>query len=221
MRGKTTDKPASAPRREPVQQRSRERFDRMLAAASTLIAETGSDAMKMGEVAARAGVPIGSLYQFFPDKTAIIRTLAERGHAESRRCIEDGLANVRTITDLRRAFGALVDDYYAIFLAEPVMRDVWAATQTEKSLAELELSESKKNGRILAAALLRCRPEADGENIISRSFLIMHLGEATMRMAIALDRMEGDRIVEAYKGMADREIATMGIAAPPKLSPSR
>ncbi|TJV49466.1 MAG: TetR/AcrR family transcriptional regulator, partial [Mesorhizobium sp.] len=44
----------ASPRRAPSQQRSRERVERMLAAASALIAEQGSDAMRMGEVAERA-----------------------------------------------------------------------------------------------------------------------------------------------------------------------
>src|SRR5262245_32760547 len=93
----------------PTQQRSRERVERMLAAASELIAGGGSDSMKMSEVAERAGVPIGSLYQFFPDKGAIIRTLAERYNAAGRTCIEKELAPVRTLDDLCEAFARLVD----------------------------------------------------------------------------------------------------------------
>src|SRR5262245_1644489 len=60
------------PRKMPVQKRSRERVERMLAVATELIAEKGSDALRMGEVAERSGVSIGSLYQFFPDKTALL-----------------------------------------------------------------------------------------------------------------------------------------------------
>ncbi len=62
-------------RRAPSQKRSRERVERMLTAASEVITEQGSDAMRMGEVAERAGVSIGSLYQYFPDKGSIIRPL--------------------------------------------------------------------------------------------------------------------------------------------------
>ena len=75
----------ATPRRSPSQQRSRERVERMLSAASALIAEQGSDAMRMGEVAERAGVSIGSLYQFFPDKRAIVWALAERYGADNGR----------------------------------------------------------------------------------------------------------------------------------------
>src|SRR5437868_13385994 len=85
------DSPAAAPqRRAPAQQRSRERLERILSAARMLMSEKGSDQVKMSEVAELAGIGIGSLYQYFPDKSAIIRTLAERYHAESRKCIEDG-----------------------------------------------------------------------------------------------------------------------------------
>ena len=81
-----------ASRRQPSQQRSRERHDRILAAAKSLIAGKGSDRVKMSEVAALAQMSIGSLYQYFPDKGAIVRTLAERYSAESRACIEQALA---------------------------------------------------------------------------------------------------------------------------------
>ena len=80
----------ASPRRAPSQQRSRERVERMLAAASALIAEQGSDAMRMGEVAERAGVSIGSLYQFFPTKPL----LAEALHIDRLQHLNSGLAEL-------------------------------------------------------------------------------------------------------------------------------
>src|SRR4051794_17567221 len=166
----------------PTQQRSRERVERMLAAASALIAEAGSDAMRMSEVAERAGIPIGSLYQFFPDKGAIIHTLAERYNALGRDCIEKELAPVRSVDELEHAFAGLVDIYYAMFLAEPVMRDIWSGTQADKALQEIDLADSRQTGRLLADAWRRVRPDAEPGRIATRAFLIMNLGEATMRL---------------------------------------
>jgi len=210
MAGSGTSAATETPRpaaRVPTQQRSRERVERMLAAASELIEKGGSDAMKMSEVAERAGVPIGSLYQFFPDKGAIIRTLAERYNALGRECIEKELAPVRTLGELGDAFARLVDVYYAMFLAEPVMRDIWSGTQADKALQEIDLADSRETGTLLAEALGRVRRGADRNRIATKALLIMNLGVATMRLAIAVGREEGAALVEAYKAMALRELA--------------
>ncbi|PWJ82289.1 TetR family transcriptional regulator [Pseudaminobacter salicylatoxidans] len=194
-------------RKEPTQQRSRERVERMLTAARGLIAERGSDAMKMGEVAERAGVSIGSLYQFFPDKSAIIRALAERFTADNRACIDAELARVRDEPGFLTAFAGLVDTYYSICLAEPVMRDIWSGTQVDTTLRELELADSRACADAVATVWRRFRPEAKPDELASTAFLIWQLGEATMRLAISVDRAEGDRLVEIYKRMALRELA--------------
>jgi AcrR family transcriptional regulator len=199
----------TAPRRLPSQRRSRERVERMLAAAAALIAEKGSDAMRMGEVAEKAGVSIGSLYQFFPDKSAIIRTLAQRYNAEGRACIEAALAAPGSMKALRAAFMGLIDIYYGLFLAEPVRRDVWFGMQADKGLRESELVDSRANGAILAGALARLRPGADRAALAATALVIMQLGEATMRLAISVERAEGDRLVAAYKRMVDRELAAV------------
>lgn len=199
--------PAGPLRRAPSQRRSRERVERILAVATELIAAQGSDALRMAEVAAKAGISIGSLYQYFPDKAAIIRTLAERINAEGRACIEEALRDVRDATGLRDAFGRLVDTYYGLFLAEPVMRDIWSGLQADKGLREIDLEDSRINGRVLAEVLARIDPGADRAGQFTRAFLVMQLGEATMRLAISVGRKEGDALVETYKRMALRELA--------------
>lgn len=194
-------------RRAPTQRRSRERVERILSAASALIARKGSDQLKMSDVAELAGISIGSLYQYFPDKSAIIRTLAERYNAAGRVCVEEALAGVRDLDDLCQAFSRLVDEYYAMFLAEPVMRDIWSGTQADKQLAAIELAESRRLGALLSDVVSRVRPDVDPAEFAATAFLVMHLGEAMMRLAISLDRAEGDAVVSAYKRMALREIS--------------
>ncbi len=212
--GNSTDRGTPAVRREPTQRRSRERVERMLAAASSLIAENGSDALRMGEVAEKAGVSIGSLYQFFPDKRAIVRALAERYTIESQACIAEALETVSTPEDLERAFLGLVDTYYRLFLVQPVMRDIWSGTQADNALRELELADSRANAEMLAAVLLRLWPEGDHAEIDAAALLIWQMGEATMRLAISVGRAEGDRLVAAYKRMAARELGFICRSAP-------
>lgn len=64
--------------RKPKQARSLERFKRILDVAEVIFIEQGYAATTTREIAATAEVAIGSLYQFFPDKAAILQALAER-----------------------------------------------------------------------------------------------------------------------------------------------
>lgn len=199
--------PAASLRRAPSQKRALERVERLLEAARGLITEKGSDAMRMAEVAERAGVSIGSLYQYFPDKTALIRVLADRFNAEGRACIAEELGRASDAPSLRAAFRRLVEIYYGLFLAEPVIRYVWSATQADKALRAFELESSRLNGALLAEAIARVRPEAERAEIEASAFLVMQLGEATMRLAVSVPRAEGDLLVETYLRMALAEIA--------------
>jgi AcrR family transcriptional regulator len=196
----------AALRRAPAQERSRVRVEKMLEAAMAIIAEKGSDALRMNEVAAAAGVSIGSLYQFFPEKAAIIRTLAARYNEEGRRCIEEELAGVHDGPSLRKAFARLIDIYYGAFLAEPVRRDVWSGMQADQALREFELEESRANAAILAQAMLKVRPKAEKKEVAATALLIMSLGESAMRLAVSVPRAEGARIIAAYKRMAMSEL---------------
>lgn len=196
---------ASSPR-QPQQKRSRERVERILSAAKELIARGGSDVMKMGELAEKAAVPIGSLYQFFPDKAAVVRTLAERYNEEGRACIREAIEPVRDEAAFCSAFNGLIDTYYGLFLAEPVMRDIWSGTQADKALQDIDLADARENGAIVAAALRHIQPQADPEEIFNRAMLIMYLGTSTMRLAISVDRKRGDAMVETYKRLALREL---------------
>ena len=66
------------PRRLPTQARSRERVERILDAASQILIRDGYSAFKTNLIAKRAGVSIGSVYQFFPNRYAILNALADR-----------------------------------------------------------------------------------------------------------------------------------------------
>lgn len=69
---------AGGVRRAPVQRRSSERFERLLDACAELLAEAGQAALTTRDVARRAGVPIGTLYQFFEGRSGLLQALASR-----------------------------------------------------------------------------------------------------------------------------------------------
>lgn len=195
-----------AARRQPLQARSQERRDRILAVAEALIAQKGSEPLKMSEVAQEAGISIGSLYQYFPDKRAVIRTLAEKYALECRTRIEAELAEVRDKAGLSAAFSSLLDLYEELMDSNPVMRDLHAGMQADKLLAELQLAESRAAGALLAAAMMRVFPKADAKKVGTLAFLVWQLGEETMRLTLSAKRGEAKALIEAYRRMSLRAI---------------
>jgi AcrR family transcriptional regulator len=193
-------------RRQPTQQRSRERLERILDVAQQLIGEKGSEHVKMSEIAELAEISIGSLYQYFPDKRAIVRSLALSFAAESRECVRVALEAVRNEQQLHTAFSELVDQYYRVVLDKPIMRDISSALRADKELMHIELAESKACGALLAAAIRRVYPRTDAKRVSAQAFLIWQLGEETMRLAVLHKRGEGALLVDAYKRMSLRAI---------------
>lgn len=64
--------------RKPKQARSWARMNRMLDVAEALFVKRGYSFVTTKQIAEGAEVPIGTLYQFFPDKAAVLEALAER-----------------------------------------------------------------------------------------------------------------------------------------------
>ena len=67
-----------APRRRPSQERSRDRVERILDATAALLGDAPVDKITTAAIAEEAGVPIGSVYQYFPNKLAVLAELARR-----------------------------------------------------------------------------------------------------------------------------------------------
>ncbi|MFE2762216.1 TetR family transcriptional regulator [Streptomyces halstedii] len=100
-------------RRAPVQQRSAERLARILDAGAGLLDETGYEQLSTRAVADRAGVPIGSVYRFFPNKRALVDALAERNlDLYAERIV--GRLDAVPEREWRAAIDAVLDEYLAM-----------------------------------------------------------------------------------------------------------
>ncbi|MEZ5999461.1 TetR/AcrR family transcriptional regulator [Hyphomonas sp.] len=65
------------PRKLPSRKSSRERVDAILNATRELIAKDGLETLNTNQIAEHAGIPIGSVYQYFPNKQAIVYALVQ------------------------------------------------------------------------------------------------------------------------------------------------
>jgi AcrR family transcriptional regulator len=200
---------SGVPRFVPVQQRSRERFERILECAAGLMAEKGSDALRMSDIVERTGVAFGSLYQYFPDKTAIIGTLAERYNQIGRDCVTRDLAGVKTAKDLYPALCSITDSYYRMFIDNPVMRDIWTATQADRALQQLDAEDGEYLAGLLSEAARRVAPDVSQTALSDFSQLAMTLIAAAVRHAIMLEPREAKRMLALFKRLLPRDLSAL------------
>ena len=100
-------KRAASARRRPIQRRSRQTVDAIVEAAARVLARHGYAAATTNRIAERAGVSIGSLYEYFPNKDSILAALLERhteqGGAEVLAALEAEIARGAALPALLRA----------------------------------------------------------------------------------------------------------------------
>lgn len=111
-------------RSEPVQSRARETLDRILGATEEILAEVGPDQATTRMIAERAGVSVGSLYRFFPDKVAIVRELVSRYVDQMGKVPSESLPDLSkvTIDDIETLVRIMVNRSIALHEQHPAWR---------------------------------------------------------------------------------------------------
>jgi AcrR family transcriptional regulator len=186
-------------RRTPQQARSRERVDALIEAARELIGKHGNDAVSMREIAARAGVPIASVYDYFPDKNAILRELMVGYIAEIQSRLATILVPVGTISELYRAIDAMVDAMVAIYREKKELPTIWGAVQANTMLRALDVEDGRRIAEFLIAKFLQIVPDGDPDAIRDACIYAVSTVATTVRMAVYTNPKDGERLIREFK----------------------
>ena len=192
---------APAPRRRAVQARSRATVERILTSAAALICERGAEAVTMTEIAQRAEVVIGSLYQYFPDRAGVMAALFERHNADVRQMLLAGVADVRGLDDLSARTEALIARYFALHREDPLFQGLWAAVQTDPTLQALDVADSLKNADILFEAARPFYAKVDEDRLRTTCALVMQLVLSAARFALAIPEPLSRLSAAVFSGM--------------------
>jgi AcrR family transcriptional regulator len=204
----------SPARSHPKQARSRARRQAILEAASALIAEQGSDAVRMSDIAVRAAVPIGSVYQYFPDKADIISTLVVAQMSVVSQTLRASFSDTDSFEAAIANFALQLEAYYQLFMSQPTFRNIWASAQNDKQLQMLDLQDSRENGANLCRALGRFVAPEVRAHLESTCFLLMHLTGAAVRLAISLSPEVGRHMMDAHKALVTSALRQISLSAP-------
>lgn len=183
----------------PVQKRSRERYELILTTAEEMLLQAGGDAFKMSDLVGRSGVPFGSLYQYFPDKGAVIGALADRYNQFGRECVAAILNPVTNLGGLLVALDEIVDGFYEMFKHYPAMTPIWEATRADQYLKEIDRQDVEQHAQMLAEAYRRAAPGLPARQVVILSGLATELIACAVRHAITLDEGHARESLQVFK----------------------
>ena len=90
-------KPLTKPRKHASQERSRAMVDALVKATARILVKEGFDKASTNRIAEKAGVSVGSLYQYFPSKEALVAAVMERHQQEVMQVARGTLAEVAAL----------------------------------------------------------------------------------------------------------------------------
>ena len=112
------------PRKSASQERSRATVEALLDATARVLTREGYDRASTNRIAATAGVSVGSLYQYFPNKEALVAALVARHNREMLDLLRGALKEVASL-DLATAIAKLVRAAVDAHRVDPALHRVF------------------------------------------------------------------------------------------------
>jgi AcrR family transcriptional regulator len=169
-------------RRRPQQARSQERVDLILDTAAEFIAEVGYEAVTTNAIAERAGISVGSLYRYFPDKEAILRGLTVR-HLEQVRVIYDQVFTEDLVyLPLEVVIDRIVDPFVELQVACPEFKQILLGSDVSADIAAASEQMDEEIVERLAEFLQQTAPSLSGQ----RARLVAMVCKAEVKALLSL-----------------------------------
>lgn len=187
-------------RRKPRQARSQERVNRILDVAEDLFVSQGYAATTTNAIATRAEVSIGSLYQFFPDKAAILQALAlryaEKLHQELAVVDEAELAAL----PLSDYVNQLIDTTDRFFSENPTYNAIFMEVQgTVRELTEIDEATDTQFIQDLATSLAKRDASLDPADYEAIAFVLVKAIGTLLWLSLSQEQTFRQRLVEETK----------------------
>jgi AcrR family transcriptional regulator len=198
-------KTALTPRKSPRQARSQATVDAILDATARVLVDRGYAAANTNLVAELAGVSVGSLYQYFPNKDSLVRALHDRHARRMNHVIDLAFAKCESQT-LAQAFAGVIE---ALVDAHRVEAGLHRVLETQLAgLGDLDgraEAEAAISARVLEL-LAQYRHEIHVPDLKMATFVLEHSLHALVH-ALVDERPDGVSVEQATQ-----EVIRLGLA---------
>ena len=192
MTAKTARRKTS--RRRPKQRRSRQTVDAILEAVIRLLKRRGANAITTNRIAEIAGVSIGSVYQYFPDKRAIFVALHQRHVDSIDRMIQSKLVE-HAASPLKDLVRAMVEGMVEAHETDPELYELLFAQVPHRADGTQEFAV-RLHGVFRLAIAARAHQMKKSRDLDKVVFVVTHMVDALSHGAV-LRRPPGLSLTEA------------------------
>jgi AcrR family transcriptional regulator len=181
-----------SPRKIARQARSSATVEAIYSAAARILLEEGYAGVTTNHIAVRAGVSVGSLYQYFPNKDAIVLGLLERLIEEERAMIERCLLETRG-QGVEQLVRRLVEETFDFFSVKGELRHALFEQTPEHIRRNRPHLLLKRLSRAILAMFREHRLEMKRKASLLDVYLVVCAVEASLREAVYRYRRKIDR----------------------------
>ena len=169
----------TTPRTQPVQKRAQERRNQILRVTADLLEEVGQDDLTTILVAKRAGVSVGTLYHYFPNKYAIMYALAEQWVGEMDIALQELEAEDIEALSLKKFIERSIERMLLVYTNQQGLLPLVQAMYGVPELKELDLIHDE----LIINSMARMFKRMD---IASKNAELARLGRSYMEISHAL-----------------------------------
>jgi AcrR family transcriptional regulator len=183
MLGLMTSKAAkTSVRRRPKQRRARQTVEAVLDAVIRLLKREGSGAITTNRIAEVAGVSIGSVYQYFPDKRAIFTALHQRHVDQIDRMVQTKLVE-HAASSIEELVRAMVEAMVEVHATDPELYELLMTEVPHRADGTRDFAV-RLHGAFLLAISSRAHELKKGRDLNNVVFVVTHMVEALCHGAV-------------------------------------
>ena len=190
-------------RRNPVQERSQETVQRIIQAATRLLERTPIEDLTTHRIAAEAGLSVGGLYRFFPDKQSIVDAIAVAHVEEFRAGFETRVPSV-TLTGGPAFLGSVIDAYIAFLDDHPAFRAIAFGRHISSATRQSQASPDAPAAGIVKNYLVEMFGIGDPQALDLQLRIVIEAGERLIAYAYERSAEERPAVVAELKRMLSR-----------------
>ncbi|HVP85474.1 MAG TPA: TetR/AcrR family transcriptional regulator [Rhizomicrobium sp.] len=191
------------PRKEASQERSRATVDALVQATARILVREGFDKASTNRIAEVAGVSVGSLYQYFPSKEALVAAVIDRHRQDILEVVRSELTKAAK-QPLEQGMRTLVAVAVKAHRVDPKLHRVLAEQIPRVGKLEKAETFNRENFALFRAYLENHRDEIRVGDLDLAAFLCVTSIEAVTHNAVLHEKIVSDEAMNALVDEAAR-----------------